>query len=1843
MTERNLPAGLKTSLLANAPYSYFHLVKFEKPRPSAGSGQTSGKATDYAYITDASINIGFDDESRDSRGTLNQEQVYVANKLLSVGTVSETTEARASSMSLTLSGTALGTIIIANVSFTAFNMTADIDLLDAGFQEGDTLLLETSLGVNNNKYIRINTFTNNNQTVLFTPIDTTITDEAAATSYTLSYASEEVNSLILNKIGATNYSTYINREVFIYRAHMSPETGEIFGKPFLIFRGIIANGAVSDNMLTTSKVTWSLTSHWGDFVRVQGRQTSDSQHRALSITGQPDIDALIRPEYAQDPGFIHAESSINVMAQYQTLEQKFRMRKRGGFAGLFGGQKMLEYTELVDKEIDLQFNLEAKYLPVVYGVQKVDSFPIFADIVTAGASSGTTEVYIAHAICEGEISGILDVHIDDTTTICLDASDADVRSVGGGGSVPIACYGRADRGFILRGSGFLGEIIEFDPGETPFGGQNNLNVSDGPVYVQLDIDETDIDTAGSGLQHEAAFHFTSPIDMTLFIHTGKPYQNADNLLVGLARAKSFKIQQDYYLGAPGDYWSPSHRVLDTAYVVGKYTIREGEVTIPKLEFVVKGSKLECFNYDYSYQANTIQPDGTEEDFLLGDTVTLHHTNTNIQIGSSVSIIDKWSFYDENNQLSHRFRFSENPQAIPSVSSFYMKNAAGDRKWYMTTYNALEVERAVLGTQPSYEVASAALNATGIWLNLFLVNPLTSQPYVYGDSVVVTFPGVDATASFIFTTYSQATKQFSVANTGAASQTIIDNIAKGLTATIRPLNYITLDGRESPDDVYNNKNLTITRYNSNGDIIQEVTRKIIDFNGTTKIAKLDSPLPVSFIPNSTTDEYKIESTGDKRVSINPAIQLLDYLTSTRYGKGLKYSDLNIDTFLESARYCDTRSDVTVQVPAGITVSIDAIYKYEVEGALAFQGKVKSVVPNGVTVSGGTTTTYQEVTFTEVIGKLAYKWNNWKSFPLNYPIWNNGAVYLGTGSIQTTTPSASALSSLSLTKVEGTGATSLPLSITDGFTSSGNPIIKKFTNSLEGFNSPGYSLYDSDDVKYWSYLGWDEAEQRYVTRHQTNQVINTSSPLFDNINSMLIQFNGIMRYSNGKYELDIKRAAPTEFESFQVITEEDIFGELKVSDKGQKNSYNSMETTIIDPQNKFSGRGIKFFNSTYLKEDKGIRRAGNFAMPGISNYYNARINIKQYLDTSRFGLDISFTIDSKGYLLLAGTIIKLSYSRFGWDNKPFRVENLNFNTNGLVQVTASEHNDEAFLIGNIKGSVASQVLEETGGASNQNASNTPVSPSNLQATTNAKGGITVTWVNSDNFKASTHYTEVHASTTNNRASSSLVAITQSNTFIDIIVTQQLVTKYYWVRHVVSTADNRQLVSEYFPLNETAGVEGSATGAIDGLNTATVFIYQRTDTNTAPTDLPVGDTVYTFSSGATTFANANGWSRDVPSTGGAYLWVSQATAASITSTDTITDSEWATATRLAEDGTKTALVYLYQRSASALTNNAGDVVVDLNTGLIVTESLANGWLREIPQGTDPLYIIVASAAGTGATDTILAAEWSDPVVLSQNGLNTATVFIYQRTDTNTAPTDLPVGDTVYTFSSGATTFANANGWSRDVPSTGGAYLWVSQATAASITSTDTITASEWATPSRLAEDGPIGATGPRTATGYVYYQVASATEPTPPPTATSYSFSEGTFGGLTANWGISAPTFVAGNTNKYWYSTYTVVESVFGGTQTRTFGTVTQGIGFTGLVTFTGSNLTDGANTYNPATVVNGGDTTIDGGKITTNSIDAAQLKISSDSSIASSMFFDGVNNRIDIKDASGTLRVRIGNLA
>ena len=829
MAERSLPSGLKTSLIAEDVHTYLHLVKFEKPRSAAESQFIAKKATDYAYISDAPYNVTFNDGSKDSKGNANGDQVYVANKLLKVGTINETTEAKASGMNIELSGTALGTTLITNATFTSTTITTTTDLLEAGFQEGDVILLEGTGFANNGKYVRIDKFTNSNQTITVTGIDCVVTADSTAREYTLSFASDEIQALLTSK-EATNYVNYINREVIIYKAHVNPETGAIIGEPFVIFRGIISKASVKENVLQKSKVSWNLTSHWGDFIRVQGRVTSDYSHRALSVTGVSDKDALLRPEYEFDAGFAHAEKSINVLSTYQTMETRYKMKKRGGLAGLIGLKKVVEYQVEVDREVDLQFNLTARYLPVVYGVQRVDSIPIFADI----NKNIPNHVYVAHAICEGEIGGIYDVYIDENSSVCLDLNDSNARS-STSSNAAVLCNGRADKGDVLAGaSGRTSTTVNFleDGEEIPFstfpGGFNS-------VFRQPRAGTSFNSSGAQGIQHEDTFTFEKPIAANLFVHTGKPHQDANDTLVNQAKLKNFKIQNELAVGDKNNYWSPNHRLLDTAYVVAKYGIKEGDTTIPKLEFVVRGKKIKSYNYDFSYDTDTTGSNAAHTNFTLGTSVTLHRTKAegsnaaDSQIGSAVTIIDKWAFYRNTSNLHYRFRFSANPQDGVSTQ-FYMKDGSGN-KWHMITHDHEDQTTLVnLGTPITGNVTAIGAYNSGAGtsgtrtITISANLPFHTQTST-GHFVCFNFSGIETTEAFRVVSTSTLNNTIVVNDNGRGLDSIKQLLDAGNTCTLRNMNMIVLNASAAPsvDNAYNGRKIIITRFDSDDTILKEESK------------------------------------------------------------------------------------------------------------------------------------------------------------------------------------------------------------------------------------------------------------------------------------------------------------------------------------------------------------------------------------------------------------------------------------------------------------------------------------------------------------------------------------------------------------------------------------------------------------------------------------------------------------------------------------------------------------------------------------------------------------------------------------------------------------------------------------------------------------------------------------------------------------------------------------------------------------------------------------------------------------------------------------------------------------
>ena len=1469
-SDTTTPTPLTDSLINNDQFNYAHLVKFEKPTNDLLKGKTSRNANTYSYITDSAFDISWDDFSVNAKGVATGTQLYNANKLTKVGTVTETTDAKASGISITLDCASLG----ASVSFAGIAVTSTtvlcqsgVDLVEEGFREGDKVELTTTNGNAGKGYAIIKEFQDNNRKFTYTASAEgalVAGTEDATKFHTISLASEEIHALLLNK-SHTTYTTYLNREVFIYKAHLDPDTNAIIGDPYLLFKGIIASGSIKEDPSKGSSITWGLTSHWGDFSRVSGRLTVDDAHRALDGNGEPDTEALIRPEYGSDLGFAHANQSLNVMATYNDIEISYKQVDING--GWFGGKRLREVETEVERRTDLAFNLSPKYLPVVYGVQKLDSIPIFVDTDNNDAS----QIYVAYAICEGPIAGILDLYIDGNSSICVDKADFDLRSTAGD-TVDFVCKGRMDRGDALTGynantstgvdgSGFLdlwGNYGRRGPLAAAYRQAN--------MFTQAYSTSASIADSDTGILHEKTHTITSPLDGHFQIHVGKPDQKANPTLTGKAASSGFKIQNDYFDG-DGEYWGNQHQLLDTAYTVGKFTIAAGETSIPEIDFIVRGKGVKCHNYDRAYNKTNsiVYTSAAKTNFNLGDTVALKRASNNAVIAASVTIIDKWDFLDADGATQTRFITD---YATDIVNTHYMLK--GTDRWYMSPDDPSDDITSTVATPAKTTVTSSSANSGGNGVDVVLASSAAFRAAVAAAIAaaggwVLTFNGTSlpalSEAEFRDIAFNTSSNTLSGVGDGTEVSSLPDTITEVFVK-----NAIILNSTHSQSDAYYaGKTITLTRFDSD-DVPYSQVKTITSYTNSGNTAIVDSPWVAGFMPDAG-DTYVISaSKPDIRVSINPALQLLDYLTSERYGRGLDLDlDIDLPTFKEAARLCDTRSKVTVAVPYDSPVLPGDVYEYAPSGVVHFRGTVES---ENLKKVNGTANAFKEVVFKNVIGKLGHKFNTWEEVRVNELIWHStGNLYQidqtnanSSASGGYTLDSGDLITALELTKVGGGTALVLDLSQKSD---NGNPLAKSWVPYSSGdttgtgdgdFRGTGYTLYDSDDIKYWKYIGWDSNGQRNVTRHQMNQTIATANPIFDNVNLMLKQFNGILRYSNGRYQLDVRGQSPNTFVVGEVIEEADIIGSISLKDKGVKKTYNSVSTSIKDPQTKFESRSVSFFNSTYLKQDKSIPKKGNYGCPGITNYFNARFNINQMLDESRYGLTISFKMAPKGILLLPGSIIRLNYDRFGWVNKEFRIASIAAGTDCLVNITADEHNNDAFLIKSLAEPAVGGAIA-TGSIQNRNS---PSTPQSLTASTGTKGAVNLAWTNASTFDPNTYASEVWYATTNDRnhASFKFLHSTDTDAFSHVVTDQSTQTYYYWIVHKIKTDNNKYVKSLYFPTSITGGITGSATGAIDGnpalsaILTASQYVIPYTLADTESTTITLTATATNFEAGNRTY---------------------------------------------------------------------------------------------------------------------------------------------------------------------------------------------------------------------------------------------------------------------------------------------------------------------------------------------------------------------------------------------------------
>lgn len=82
----------------------------------------------------------------------------------------------------------------------------------------------------------------------------------------------------------------------------------------------------------------------------------------------------------------------------------------------------------------------------------------------------------------------------------------------------------------------------------------------------------------------------------------------------------------------------------------------------------------------------------------------------------------------------------------------------------------------------------------------------------------------------------------------------------------------------------------------------------------------------------------------------------------------------------------------------------------------------------------------------------------------------------------------------------------------------------------------------------------------------------------------------------------------------------------------------------------------------------------------------------------------------------------------------------------------------------------------------------------------------------------------------------------------------------------------------------------------------------------------------------------------------------------------------------------IELYKRSSTdvSATGISGNALFNFKTNTLSWDAAAtsNGWTTEIPAGTDPLYITVASVSGKGEAFVVPSTAWAKPVLFVKNG---------------------------------------------------------------------------------------------------------------------------------------------------------------------------------------------------------------------------------------------------------------------
>lgn len=195
-------------------------------------------------------------------------------------------------------------------------------------------------------------------------------------------------------------------------------------------------------------------------------------------------------------------------------------------------------------------------------------------------------------------------------------------------------------------------------------------------------------------------------------------------------------------------------------------------------------------------------------------------------------------------------------------------------------------------------------------------------------------------------------------------------------------------------------------------------------------------------------------------------------------------------------------------------------------------------------------------------------------------------------------------------------------------------------------------------------FQQARLDVSNKFPVNGVLFSDSELYENVNSITGIMNGLLIYTAGTYKLKIQKADEA---ITRTLDEHEIVGSINIAGNQKGVRLNKVTIEYTNSAIDYNEDVLIHQDATYLAEDSGVTFETTAQIDLMTDATVIQQIANYILADSRVAISLEFEAAHTLLTAECGDIIGITHPALGYDNKPFRIQQLEITPENTVKIS------------------------------------------------------------------------------------------------------------------------------------------------------------------------------------------------------------------------------------------------------------------------------------------------------------------------------------------------------------------------------------------------------------------------------------------------------------------------------------------------------------------------------------------------------------------------------------------------